>query len=413
MTAPALTTQRTIGSDRRAHGTDLQEFAKLLGEQRTNTVDLVVPASALTMKDGQLIVDTEIMTEDGVTAPGSRYTITRTADEGLSQRLYVPREFLGRAHHGGTIGKKNFAPNLGLYDSVINESMAPAPDARWLLRLLTGHVEEDGTDGYLRAFLTNGYKVIDNLDVLVATLQGITAAGIDPATLQIQAELTETRMYVRVHAPEVNVAAADLLKDYRSPYRDAETGRYLTGSDLPLIYAGFTVTNSETGQGAAGITPQAVVRICKNGQTWKSDMMREVHLGQRLEDGVVKASAETQRIMMELIRSQAADAVATFLSRAYLEKKVDQMREAAGVEIPAGDEPARAAVEIVKKECTFTQSQADAVLADFLFGGQSTVGGMVQAVTSAAQLQSSADEQWKLEGATERVLALAPKLARV
>jgi hypothetical protein len=413
MTAPALSTERTIGSDRRAHGTDLQKFAALLQDLRTNTVDLVVPSSKLVMTEGNLTVLDDIVASSGVFSV-PRFTMTKLGDDGLSQRLNIPREFLGRAHHGGIVGKKAIAANPALYDALVNLTLAPQPEARWLLRCLTGATPE-GTDGYVRAFLTNGYRIIDHLDVLVATLQGIQGAGLDPSTLEIQCELTENRMYVRVGAPEVAVAAADLLKDYRSPYRDPETGRYLTGAELPMIYAGFTVTNSETGHGSAGITPQAIVQICKNGQTWKSDMMKEIHLGQRLNEGVVKASDETQAAVLELVRSQTVDAVKAFLSKDYLEKKVDGMREAAGVEIPVseGDEAAKNAVEIVRKECAFTDGQAASVLQDFLSCGTSTVGGMVQAVTSAAQRQTSADEQWKLENATEKVLALAPQLHRV
>ena len=411
----ALTTTRTLDADRRAKGTDLGQFAKLLEEQRVNTVDLVVPASKLSMEDGALHVRRTVsepeITPEGVRAPGEysfRYTPGRMADDGFSSRLNIPKEFLARQHNGGLIAGKPITANLNSYDALINLQLEHEfyRNKKFLVRVLQGNVAEHGTEGYVRAFLTDGYRVIDHLDVLTATFQGIREAGVDPHALKIECDLTESRMYVRVHAPEVAVAAQDLLRGYRSPWAGG-----LTGDQLPLVFAGFVITNSETGHGKAAITPQAIVQACSNGLTWKADVMAEVHLGKRQEEGVIKWSDRTNQIELELIKSQAADAVRTFLSREYVQRKVDEMAEKAAVGIDR--EASEDAVEVVRKDCAFTQTEARDVLADFLGGGQFSVGGMVQAVTSAAQRSSDADRQWHMEGATERVLALAPKLARV
>jgi len=408
----ALTTTRTIDRDQRAHGTDLNEFAQLLQAQRANTEDLVVPASKLSMEEGALHIRTNgepVLTLDGVTVPTvvNRYTPTRMADEGFATRLNIPREYLGRLHRGGVVARKGIAPNVALYDATVNLSLEHTPgDPKYLVRVLKGDLSEYGTEGYVRAILSERYRIIDNLDVLLSTLDGIRQAGIDPLGLKLECELTERRMYVRVHAPQVAVQAQELLRGYRSPYGDR-----LTGDQLPMIYAGFTVTNSETGHGAAAITPQTVVEICRNGQTWKSDAMSEVHLGARMDEGVVQWSDETQRALLELIRNQAKDAVKTFLSREYVQRKVDEMTEKARVGIARA--ASEDAVTLVRRECAFTDAQARDILTDFLSGGQSTVGGMVQAVTSAAQRTPDADAQFAMEGATEKVLALAPKLARL
>jgi hypothetical protein len=416
MTAPALTTTRTFGADRRATATDMAAFVQLLKDQKAQTLDLVVPASAITMEDGVLQVAQPDITTGDFDAPriypaGTyRYSVSDVADDGFSTRLDIPREFLRRKRHGGTAGKKTLPVNMPLYDALVNLSLAPqGSKAKYLLRLLTGDVlDTDGqklADGYIRAFLTNGYRAIDNFDVLVATLEGIRAAGINPASLQMVGELTERRMHVRIQAPEVSVMARDLLENYRSPYRDTETGRYLTGAECPEIYAGLTLTNSETGHGSYGLTPQSIIRICRNGQTWTSDVRREVHLGERLEEGAVRWSANTQNKHLELIRAKAADAVRHFLSVEYLQQKVDGMREKAGITIE--EEATEAAVEVVAKECTFTEKEAASVLKDFGFGGDYTVGGMVQAVTSAAQRTDDPDRQLAMESATEKVYALA------
>lgn len=50
-----------------------------------------------------------------------------------------------------------------------------------------------------RAFLSDRYSVIDNLDVLTATLDGVRQAGVDVSI--DRCDLTDRRMYVRIIAP--------------------------------------------------------------------------------------------------------------------------------------------------------------------------------------------------------------------
>ena len=54
-----------------------------------------------------------------------------------------------------------------------------------------------------------------------------------------------------------------------------------------MVFAGFVITNSETGCGAFSLTPRLVVQVCRNGMTITRDAMRVVHLGERLDQGVV------------------------------------------------------------------------------------------------------------------------------
>jgi hypothetical protein len=53
------------------------------------------------------------------------------------------------------------------------------------------------------------------------------------------------------------------------------------GADNPLVFAGFVISNSETGHGSFKITPQ----ICDNGLTLTQPSLTEVHLGGRLPTG--------------------------------------------------------------------------------------------------------------------------------
>ena len=62
------------------------------------------------------------------------------------------------------------------------------------------------------------------------------------------------------------------------------------GADNPLVFAGFVLTNSETGHGSFAIAPRLIAQVCSNGYTITRDAMREVHLGGQLGEGVITAS---------------------------------------------------------------------------------------------------------------------------
>lgn len=68
-----------------------------------------------------------------------------------------------------------------------------------------------------------------------------------------------------------------------------------------MVFAGFVASNSETGHGSFSLTPQLTVQVCDNGMTITRDAAREVHLGGRLADGVVRWSADTQDAVLDLV----------------------------------------------------------------------------------------------------------------
>jgi hypothetical protein len=48
------------------------------------------------------------------------------------------------------------------------------------------------------------------------------------------------------------------------------------------VFAGFVISNSETGCGAFTLTPRLIVQVCRNGMTIIKDAIRAVHLGSGL-----------------------------------------------------------------------------------------------------------------------------------
>jgi hypothetical protein len=207
-------------------------------------------------------------------------------------------------------------------------------------------------------------------------------------------------MYVRVVCEQVRVMAPALLAGYRSPFTGA------SGAENPVIFAGFVLTNSETGCGAFTLTPRLVVQVCRNGMTITRDAVRAVHLGERLDEGVVTWSGNTQDKTLALITAKTTDAVTTFLDPAYAERAVRAIAKDAGH--PVTDP--QAAVETVSQRLRFTDAQQNDILTHFIRGGDVTAGGIMHAVTAAAQTQADADTAHEMESVALRALEIAAAL---
>ncbi|MFE9559448.1 DUF932 domain-containing protein [Streptomyces sp. NPDC006692] len=383
VTEPAIS--RTARTDTR--NADLADLARILTEQQGRKVDIVTPASALGVQDGNLTVRgvEPIIDEDGVTDPNGSYRPTDVAEEGISAKLRIPVGYLRRMR----------VENLPLYDLNVAGWLEKEPERRFLLRTFKG---DGGGHGVARAFLSDSYKLIDNFDLLLAALDGVRRSG-HPVKVT-GCDLTDRRMYVRVESESVAVQARELLKGYRSPY----TGQ--SGDELPMVSAGFLITNSEVGDGAFTITPRAVVQVCRNGLTMAKDTMRAVHLGGKQDQGIVQWSGTTQRKMLELITAKTTDAVEQFLSPAYVEAKLRDLERTAGRPVT---DPVKT-IEVVSKQLNITDTVRDNVLAHFIQGGQLTAGGVMQALTSVAQTLPDADAAHELEARALTALSAAAAL---
>ena len=231
----------------------------------------------------------------------------------------------------------------------------------------------------------------------------------------MRANLTETRMNVSFAAPGIAALAPELLHHYNPQVKgwgdlmrvrevaQREGKMYEPGTE-PIVFAGFDLDNSETGGGAYNIWPVIVVEACGNKLRLEiTQAMRKIHLGARLEEGIVQWSDETRRKTVELVKSQTADAVTAFLDIDFLAAQIAPIEEKAGKEL----EHPLEAVQAVSKELAYTQEQQDGILDHFLKGGQMTAGGVLNAVTSFAQTVESADEAYGLEAGALKALEVA------
>jgi hypothetical protein len=397
MTAPTMPALPT----RQLRSAPLPDLAEALQLQRRQTVDMVIPASSIVTRDGNLLLASApaIITDDGVLDPSGAYVPTPNADSQLAGIFGIPVKYIR------TLRERH----VELYDTNINEwaTHDDFADKKVLVRTLWGSTEGSDTVGILRAVLSDRYGARDNFDTLVAVLDGIRTAGLAADDLKIQGDLTDNNMFLTVNAPEIKGYGYKLLEGYRSPYANGH-GTGHGGSDaenLPIISAGLVIRNSETGAGALSITPRLVVRACSNGLQVTKDAMRQVHLGSKLAEGAIVWSDETRLAANDLAKKQAADAVASFLNASYVQSVIDELERDA--DVPVVDVPAT--IEVVAKEQAYTETEAKGVLDFFIRGGQLTAGGVMQAVTAYVQQVESPERAYDLEAGAIDAMKVAAK----
>ena len=124
-----------------------------------------------------------------------------------------------------------------------------------------------------------------------------------------------------------------------------------------------------------------------------------------MDAGPVRWSHDTNDKAEALITAKTRDAVAGFLSRDYLERQIREITAQATTAVI----DARATVEHVSTELRYSKAQTDAIFEDFLAGGDRSAGGVLHAVTSAAQRQDNAETAHAMEADGLRAMALAAR----
>lgn len=370
-----------------ARATDLATLHGILQQQHVAKYDVVAGPGAIHSRDGRIVIaaDEPILGPDGVTTEVTLDPLDVFLG-GAASRLDVPIKYLRRMRDAGD------PEATALLDANLNHWLSRPGAGPWLVR---GFLPPGESTGVARAFLSNKHGGLDNLDVLMAAMDGIRESGVRVEARSC--DLSEKRMRVRMEAPEIQAMAPHFLSSYRSPF----DGR--SGADLPVITGGIAVDNSETGNGATNIYPFLTVQVCKNGMTRTEGAWRKVHLGARMDEGRVNWSDDTKRKNVELIAAQARDAVSAFLTPEFVEGVVAEIEEKSGAPVtdPQGT------LTRVSKELAFTAEESALILADFISGADPTAGGVMNAVTSAAQRVTDPERAAVLEDSAFEALTLA------
>ena len=399
----------------------LPDLVSVLQEESNHRLDVIAGSGALRCENARLVLrDTEpVLGPDGVTMSSGVYDFNDVSLGQVADKLAIPVAYLKRLHADiPDLFDQNVNTLLGRTDRRFLVRARRTPPAGTGLDALAGPAgggfashgwahtpspaRRPGADGAVQAFLSDRYHRLDNLQVLLAALEGVRVSG---AAVQVDGcDLSDRRMYVRVHAPGVAVQAPALLHGYRSPFN----GR--SGDQLPVVWAGFVLSNSEVGCGAFTLQARLQVQICNNGLVIPVHGMRRTHLGARHDgdDGVVAWSQSTTQRTLDLITSRTTDAVASYLDADYVARMVRDLEAAAGTPIADPD----ATMKVVTTKLRIPEGHLSDLLAHFHTGGARTAGGVMHAITSFAQTLPDADAAHELESVAVQAMHLAAATSR-
>jgi len=178
------------------------------------------------------------------------------------------------------------------------------------------------------------------------------------------------------------------------------------------VQAGVLVTNSEIGLGSFSVTPLVFRLLCQNGMIRQDFAKRKYHTGARLaNDGDTHEyyRDDTLRARNEATVLEMRDLVRGALSESVFGKIVESLREAAGIRI-VGD-PVKS-VEQLQNRFNLTNDEKGSVLRALVEGGDLSMWGLANAVTSIAAVSHTYDRSTELESIGGHVLALPPATAR-
>ncbi|MEV0297105.1 DUF932 domain-containing protein [Nocardia sp. NPDC050710] len=347
---------------------DTAMLLELLTAQDARKLDVVVPAAALRIDRGYLLVDgvDPHLNDDGVYDLNGLYTLTDAAVADLATDFGIPITYLRHCRD----------KNQRAFCNAINDWARYETDRKVLLRLLWGSDRRDKLSrGIARAVLSDSYGFRDNLDMATVFLQGLHEAGIDNSRV-VAADISDDHLYMRVSAPQIAVAAPELLGNYRSPFNGA------SGADCPIVFAGVEFRNSETGHGRTMVAPQITIKICGNGMTFTKQAVAAIHKGTRLPQGEIRWKADTYAADDRAFSLKVRDAVQAFLTPEFVRQRIDEISGAAQIKLT---EPEKT-LTVVSKQLRFSDAERKGIWEHFLAAGDRSAGGIMHAVTSYAQV---------------------------
>lgn len=263
-------------------------------------------------------------------------------------------------------------------------------------------------DNKVRAWLSNGYRVIDNYDMAFTCLD--EARQKDAQVFE--ADLSDRRMRIKFTTQQVwdKIDVVQRSGPQGSWYAGAIGNKELIGKtilgarireELPggqgTIHPVVTVLNSETGHGGFHVRLGILMGVCFNVATLETVVSR-IHIGERLEEGIFSQetiTAETKAIMLK-----ARDAIRAAFDQDKFRHIVAQAKKA---QADALTSP-MAAIDNVIATGFVNEEQREALLTYFVRDYDPTRFGFAQAVSRLAQDTDDPDAAGDLEQLAGKII---------
>ena len=346
-------------------GLSLQELALEINQQNAAKVDYLVNTES--MEFGTEGTQVYLQLFDNENIPLEPLTVNSIAHQQLGTFTEIPAAYYN----------KMLTEHPSLLVQNLNEWIHRKADQRMVRTLY----------GTARAFLSNRYRRIDNMqiaEIVLPELQKIEGAIFESC------QLTDSRMYLKVVNPrlQAEVAPGD------------------------IVQSGVIISNSEVGQGSVSIQPLIYRLVCSNGMVVNDAKASRRHVGRQNElDGNVELYAsDTLEAMDTAFIKQIRDTVAAAVDQTRFDKVIDIMKQARDAKLNTQDIPNL--VQLTGQKFGITESERGGVLQHLIEGNDLSLYGLSNAVTRYAQDVESYDRSTELEGVGYKILTMSPHIWR-
>ena len=235
--------------------------------------------------------------------------------------------------------------------------------------------------GTARAFLSNRYRRIDNLEiaqVVLPIIQEMEGAHIESC------QITESRMYLKVVNTrlEAEVVPGD------------------------IVQAGVIISNSEVGLGSVCIQPLVYRLVCSNGMIINDAQTRRNHVGRTNEtdESFQLYSEETLMAEDKAFVLKIQDTVKAAVDEARFSQVIGMMKTAKQAAMNTQDVPG--IVRLASREFHITDDESTGVLQHLIEGNDLTLYGLSNAITRHSQDIENYDRATELESIGYNILSM-------
>jgi len=293
--------------------------------------------------------------------------ILPTAHRQMGDYLGIPRKYYDRM----------LQENIGLLAHNVNTWLHRGPEQRMIRTI----------DGRARAFLSNRYRRIDNIDIAQMTLPIIQEI---PDAIYESCNLSDDYMFIKVVNPKL-------------------TAEVVPGD---IVQAGVVISNSETGQGAVCVQPLIYRLVCSNGMTVNEARTRRNHIGRgsSADENLLIYSKETLEADDKAFTMKVQDTVRAAVDEAWFARIVDTLRDSTDKKLNTADIPS--VVKLASSSFGITEAESNGVFQHLIQDADYTLYGLANAVTRYSQDVESYDRASKLEEIGYQIVTMSPELFR-
>lgn len=338
-------------------GIPIQELARRVQETGRVTRDYIADTNCVRMQ-----ADGDRLQIDGGKIEGMNLEITPTCHRQIGERVGIPAKYYDRC--------RSASPSLLAQN--VNHWLHTETSKRMIRTL-------DFEQPIARAFLSERYRPLDNIDLINELLPLISDRGAEVRSCQ----LTESHLYLHASFPSIE--------------REIKRG--------DVVRSGVVIRNSEVGLSSLKVQPWIERLVCMNGMVVADSGVRKYHVGRNFSNGDLAyelMSTDTKKQTDKAFWMQVQDVVKSIIEQTKFDAIIDNYAKLANIEVESPD----TAVEITRNNFGVTEDEGQTMLQHLCEGGDYSVWGVANSVTRLAHNADSYDRSVELEEIGGQIMEL-------